>query len=244
MIPPREGLYAPAFVQALFDRMAASYDRVSSLTSFGFSIRWRKAFLGKLPQGANVRVLDLMTGRGELLPLLVQKSAPEAIYALDFSAGMLEGVRKMNKDKFGNQLHIVAGDALAMPFENLFFDALVCGFGLKTLNNAQTELLATEVYRILKPGGSGRFIEVSVPPGRVLRLLYGFHLGRVVPFLGKLLLGNPASYRMLWQYNRLFQNAAQAAEIFRKQGFTVIYKRYFYGCATGFTIEKPLAAQT
>ena len=95
--------------------------------------------------------------------------------------------------------------------------------------------LALETKRILKQGGQFSFIEVSKPENVILQKLYSFYLGRVIPVLGKLLLGNPTEYRMLWQYTVKFKNAKQAAEIFSSVGLKTEFNSYFFGCATGFS---------
>ena len=115
------------------------------------------------------------------------------------------------------------------------FDFVICAFGLKTFNNEQLAILASEIKRILKVGGQFSFIEVSTPNNKILRTLYGFYLGRVIPVLGRLLLGNPTEYKMLWRYTKNFENAKLATEIFKMFGLKTEYKSYFYNCATGFS---------
>lgn len=47
--------------------MSSSYEKVNYITSFGFSIRWKKQFLKVIPKNLNnISVLDLMTGMGEI----------------------------------------------------------------------------------------------------------------------------------------------------------------------------------
>lgn len=43
-----KNIYEPEFVKNLFDKMSSSYENMNYITSFGFSIRWRKQFLSKL----------------------------------------------------------------------------------------------------------------------------------------------------------------------------------------------------
>ena len=86
--------------------------------------------------------------------------------------------------------------------------------------------------------GQFSFIEVSKPENKILKLFYGFYLGQVIPVLGRLLLGNPEEYKMLWKYTNKFNNAKQATEIFSKVGLQTNFSSYFYGCATGFYGEK------
>ena len=59
-------IYEPEFVKKLFNQMSSSYERMNYITSFGFSIRWRKQFLDKLGKSdENLNVIDLLSGLGE-----------------------------------------------------------------------------------------------------------------------------------------------------------------------------------
>ena len=58
-------LYNPKFVEALFDKMSSSYERMNYITSFGFSERWRKQCVNSIEIKRNSTVVDLMTGMGE-----------------------------------------------------------------------------------------------------------------------------------------------------------------------------------
>lgn len=69
-----ENIYHPEFVKALFNKMSSSYERMNFITSFGFSIRWRKQFLRYLhSNGQNIEIIDLLTGMGETWEDFVQK---------------------------------------------------------------------------------------------------------------------------------------------------------------------------
>lgn len=61
---------------------------------------------------------------------------------------------------------------------------------------------------------------------------------QIIPIFGKILLGNPKEYRMLWTYTNSFENSKNAAEIFAKVGLVVEFNSYFYGCASGFYGQK------
>jgi demethylmenaquinone methyltransferase/2-methoxy-6-polyprenyl-1,4-benzoquinol methylase len=69
-------------------------------------------------------------------------------------------------------------------------------------------------------------------------MLYGFYLGKIIPIFGRLLLGNPEEYKMLWKYTDKFENAKNATQIFENTGLKTEFISYFYGCATGFCGKK------
>lgn len=235
----KENIYNPEFVKTLFNKMSTSYERMNYITSFGFSIRWRSQFLRALDSNKNkIELIDLLTGMGETWES-IQKTFPDAtISALDFSQGMLHSAKKKNERHFGNNILLLQQDVLENTIPGNHFDVVTCAFGLKTFDDIQLTKLAIEIKRILKPNGQFSFVEVSKPKNPVLKALYRFYLGKLIPVFGKLMLGDPTEYKMLWQYIDKFENAKNAMEIFRSQGLQVRYNSYFFGCATGFNGKK------
>lgn len=92
---------------------------------------------------------------------------------------------------------------------------------------------------VLRLGGVFSFVEISVPPARLLRLLYLFYLNRIIPWIGRLFLGNPANYRMLGVYTQAFGDCRHFAECLRHHGLEVSQVSYFFGCASGVRGSKP-----
>lgn len=232
--------YNPDFVRELFDRMSSSYERVNYITSFGFSARWRRQMAEMIPQTRQpVQIIDLLTGMGESWSAIMNRFPNAELTALDFSTGMLVAARAKNKRRFKNRVIITQRNALQSDLPSSSFDIITSSFGLKTFAKEQVRRLAEETYRILKPGGRFSFIEISGPPNRLLYSLYAFYLGRVIPLFGRLLLGNPVEYRMLWKYTLAFGSVSEAADVFSEIGFTVEKRSFFFGCSTGFAGMKP-----
>ncbi len=230
----KNNIYNPEYVKKLFDKMSPSYDRMNFITSFRFSIRWRRQFLQKvysLPPEAEI--IDLLTGMGESWEATKHRFPQAHLTVLDFSDGMLSYARQKNRTDFNNKIHILQQDILQNDLPDNTYDLVTCSFGLKTFNKEQLSILAHKTKRIMKNGGQFTFIEISSPGNKLLNMLYGFYLGKVIPILGKLFLGNPEDYRMLWKYTTKFRNARAAAEIFAEAGLKTQYISYFYGCATG-----------
>lgn len=130
-------------------------------------------------------------------------------------------------------------DVLAWSEPNSFADVVVSSFGLKTFDREQQRCLAEVVARMLKTGGSFSFIEVSVPPFVPLQILFMFYLKRIIPIIGRVLLGNPDCYRMLGVYTEAFRNSSYFAQCLRDAGLTTVAVSYFFGCATGVKGSKP-----
>lgn len=228
-------IYNPDYVKVLFNKMSNSYERMNFITSFGFSIRWRRQFLKSFTHtNQKVEIIDLLTGMGETWNAIKTKFPNSNLTVLDFSDGMLKYAKRKNISKFNNDVIILQQDVLNNQLPSNHFDFVTCAFGLKTFSREQLEVLARETKRILKQGGQFSFIEISKPNNKVLTSLYGFYLGNIIPVLGRMLLGNPEEYRMLWQYTAKFESTKFASEIFNKTGLKTYLSSHFYGCATGF----------
>jgi demethylmenaquinone methyltransferase/2-methoxy-6-polyprenyl-1,4-benzoquinol methylase len=157
---------------------------------------------------------------------------------LDFSEGMLQYAQHKNNRHYNNEVIVLQQDILKNDLPSNYFDFVTCAFGLKTFNDEQLQILALETRRILKVGGQFSFVEVSKPQNPILYLFYSFYLQRVIPILGKLFLGSPDEYKMLWRYTEKFENAKNAMVVFANAGLETKFNTYFYGCATGFYGQK------
>lgn len=226
--------YDPQFVENLFDKMSSSYSRMNYITSFGFSERWRKQCVNEIELKDQKVIVDLLTGMGECWKFIDKKADKEAkIIGLDFSDKMLAQA-KNNSTKFPKRnIQLLNENVFKNSIRESSADTVISSFGLKTFNEEQLEKLAIEINRILKSGGNFSLIDVSVPKNKILKLFYLFYLKFIIPILGKLFLGNIATYKMLGKYTTKFRNARNVEQIFKNQNFEVEYVEYFYGCASG-----------
>lgn len=232
-------IYNPDYVKVLFDKMSSSYKRINYSVSFGFLIRWRTQLLNSFHSTNNtVEIIDLMSGLGETWRTIKHKFPNSNLSALDFSDEMIKSARQKGNTKFINKITFLQQDVLQNQLSSNHYDFVTCAFGLKTFNNEQLDILAKEVKRVLKYGGQFSFIEISKPQNKILKTLFGFYLGKVIPIIGKLLFGSHGEYTMLWRYTNNFENAKNATEIFARNGLTTKFVSYFYGCATGFYGQK------
>lgn len=231
-----ENIYKPEYVKELFNKMSSSYERMNFITSFGFSIRWRRQFLNSFESTKEkIEIIDLLTGMGETWNSVKHKFPNSSLSSLDFSQEMLKRAKLKSEKHYNNEIELIENDVLQNNLSTNKYDIVICAFGLKTFDIEQLETLAKQTKRILKPGGKFSFIEVSKPNNRILKFLYKLYIGKIIPIIGKLLLGNPREYKMLWKYTEKFENAKKASEIFNKNGLKSEFKSYFYSCATGFS---------
>lgn len=232
-------IYEPEYVEILFDRMSESYSRMNNITSFGFSEKWRKQCVSEVDIEKGKMVVDLMTGMGECWKFILKKADSKSkLIGLDFSYEMVQRAEKYRAKLKPHTIEILRENVFGNSIKDESADYVVSGFGLKTFNDNQLRKLAFEINRILKPNGKIALIDISVPKNKVLRIFYLFYLKNVIPLLGKLLLGNPETYKMLGIYTQNFKNSEGVFQIFNNPNFEVEYLSYFFGCATGIKGRK------
>jgi SAM-dependent methyltransferase len=122
---------------------------------------------------ATRRVLDLGTGDGRLLALVLTARPDATGVALDFSPTMLEKARA--RFAGDGRVRVVAHD-LDRPVPDLgTFDAVVSSAAIHHLTHERKRELYAEVWRVLGPGGVFANLEhVSSPTPRLHRRFYEF----------------------------------------------------------------------
>lgn len=241
---PMTDIYDSAYVIDLFDEMSGSYEHVNYISSFGFTKRWRRQFVVNAALAPGMIVYDFMCGMGESWGAIVKSIGDGGrVVALDFSEGMLRHARKRQAGMRGTEVALSRQNVLANELADASADAVICGFGIKTLSDPDKDLLAREIKRVLKPGGTFSLIEVSVPGRWFFRPLYMFYLKNVIPIIGRILLGNPRNYRMLGIYAERFGDCSGMRDILADNGLEVAYHDYFFGCATGVSGRKSATGQ-
>jgi len=225
-------------VRALFDEMAQTYGLVHVVSSLGFAYFWRRRCAVEVTRDSKC-VLDVMSGAGEMAPILMRHLPSDAmIRMVDFSSAMckkaVENSRRWNRQK----VSVIHEDALNLSCEDEEFDAVTCSFGLKTLTDREVEKFAAELWRVTKKEAKVSLLEFSIPNSRVLYPFFKLYVKHYVPFLGKLFLGNPDHYRMLWEYTSEFRNCLSVIHHFEQCGFQIEFRSHFFGCATQIVATK------
>lgn len=240
-------IYDPAFVSNLFDRCSSNYRWWSAVSSFGFIYLWRRQCVACLvpPAQPGAVAVDLMAGTGEIWPHLLRRFPDLGpITALDISHQMhLEAVERLHRQYADKITHLEA-DALQTDLPADYADLVVSTFGLKTFDTDQQTVLATQIARILRPGGSFSLIEASDPKGWILRPLYRFYLDHLLPQVEKLFLKGANDFSMLGVYTRNFGSSSNMADALRATGLSVTLRSHFFGCATSVAGHKPIKPTT
>ncbi|GER56029.1 menaquinone biosynthesis methyltransferase ubiE [Striga asiatica] len=140
--------------QALFDRIAPVYDNLNDLLSLGGHRVWKRMAVSWTGAKEGDTVLDVCCGSGDLAFLLSEKVGVKGkVFAIDFSKELLQvaASRQLKRSKACyKNIEWIEGDAVDLPFSDLYFDAATIGYGLRNVVNRKKAL--EEMSRVLKPG--------------------------------------------------------------------------------------------
>lgn len=202
----------PAAVSAMFDDVAASYDKTNDLLSFGQARLWRRAVRKAISPKAPDRILDIAAGTGTSSMALLADGV--SVVAADFSNGMLDEGRKRYP-----KLEFVFADAMKLPFKDAEFDVVTMSFGLRNVENHNVAL--KEFFRVLKPGGRLVICEFS-HVGGVFGPLYRLYLKHILPKLSALFSKSPDAYDYLAESIAAWPNQKALKLDIEKAGFSAV----------------------
>ena len=133
---------------------------------------------------------------------------------MDENKNMLQ----LNKKKFRKNKNIkwFCNNAEKLPFKNNSFDYYTISFGLRNTKNLNKSI--SEAYRVLKRGGRFFCLEFSKIENSNLNFLYKKY-SKIIPFFGKLIVGDNKPYDYLLKSIDEFVNQDQLIEIIKEQGF-------------------------
>jgi demethylmenaquinone methyltransferase / 2-methoxy-6-polyprenyl-1,4-benzoquinol methylase len=195
-------------VRRMFGTIAERYDLTNSVLSGGIHHLWKRKTAARVPRGA--RVLDLCTGTGDLLPLLVRRC--REVVGGDFCEPML----RVARSRFPG-IELVECDALDLPFEDGRFDAITVAFGVRNLEDLGKGL--REMHRVLSADGRLVVLEFGQPKLPVWRSIYSAYSKWVMPLLGGLLTGNRSAYEYLPETAKRFPCGERFREELLRAGF-------------------------
>ncbi|WP_019154303.1 demethylmenaquinone methyltransferase [Robertmurraya massiliosenegalensis] len=218
-------------VHGVFEKISDNYDKMNSVISFQMHKKWREDTMKKMNVKAGTKALDVCCGTADWTIALADKVGPSGeVIGLDFSKNMLKVGEEKVKDLDLQQVQLVHGNAMELPFPDHSFDYVTIGFGLRNVPDYLQVL--KEMNRVLKPGGIGVCLETSQPTMFGYRQLFFFYFRFIMPFFGKLFAKSYNEYAWLHESARDFPGMKELAKMFEHAGFKkVSYKPYSGGAA-------------
>lgn len=205
------------YVHTVFEEIADNYDFMNDITSFRTHKLWRKKTMEKMRIKEGSTALDVCCGTADWTIDLAKHSKTGKIIGLDFSENMLNiGEKKVKTEQLDNQIELIHGNAMDIPYEDNTFDYTTIGFALRNVPDIEKTL--SEMMRVVKPGGKVVSLEISKPKNKIWRKLYFFYFYKIVPILGKVFVNSYEQYSWLPTSLTKFPEQDELAEAFRKVG--------------------------
>ncbi|REK77255.1 demethylmenaquinone methyltransferase [Paenibacillus paeoniae] len=215
-------------VHGLFETIAPKYDLMNDIISFRRHKAWRKYTMERMNVQHGQSALDICCGTCDWTIDLAKASGTGRIVGLDFSQNMLDvGEKKVKKLGLNDQIELVQGNAMSLPFEDNSFDYVTVGFGLRNVPDYLQVL--KEMKRVVKPGGQVVCLELSKPTWQPFKSIYYFYFERIMPWFGKLVAGRFKEYQWLPDSLKLFPDSKQLTELYRQADMKEVDVRLFFG---------------
>lgn len=207
-----------ARVRAVFESVAGNYDLMNDLMSAGTHRLWKRFTLSQTGLRPGQRALDVAGGTGDLSAGMAKQVGNDGLVVLtDINAAMLaEGRNALTDRGLVANVRYSLANAERLPFPDSSFDCVTIGFGLRNVTDKMSALRSMQ--RVLKPGGQLLILEFSHPVAPGLKPLYDAYSFSVLPWLGKVVARDEASYRYLAESIRKFPKQETLLEMMREAG--------------------------
>lgn len=218
-------------VRIMFDGIAHRYDLLNHVLSSGFDIFWRRKAIKLLRKASPQTILDVATGTADFA-IEAAKRLDAKIIGIDLSEQMLQkGTQKVRRQRLEGRITLEQGQAEALRFENDTFDAVTVAFGVRNFANIERGL--TEMFRVLRPGGTALVLEFSKPRTFPFKQLYRFYFHNILPSIGGYVSSRKEPYQYLPDSVEGFPDGNNFLALLQNAGFTQTRQRVLtFGIAT------------
>lgn len=190
-------------VADVFHSVAAKYDVMNDLMSFGVHRLWKRFTIDMTGVRPGNKVLDLAGGTGDLTKKFSKIVGPQGKVVLaDINSSMLEvGRERLTNQGYVGNVEYVQANAECLPFEDNTFDVITIAFGLRNVTDKDAALRS--MTRVLKPGGRLLVLEFSKPTNPLMSKAYDLYSFTALPFMGKVVTNDSESYKYLAESIRM-----------------------------------------
>jgi demethylmenaquinone methyltransferase/2-methoxy-6-polyprenyl-1,4-benzoquinol methylase len=218
-------------VHRTFEKISDKYDLMNSIISFQRHIAWRKKTMQLINVQKGDHALDLCCGTADWTIALANEVGKNGkVYGLDFSKNMLSvGQQKIEELKL-EQVELIHGNAMSLPFPDNSFDFVTIGFGLRNVPDYMQVL--KEMHRVLKPGGKAVCLETSQPELPGIKQVYNLYFQHIMPMFGKIFAKSYEEYSWLQESAKDFPGMSELVKMFKNAGFSSVdVKPHTFGVA-------------
>jgi demethylmenaquinone methyltransferase/2-methoxy-6-polyprenyl-1,4-benzoquinol methylase len=202
-------------VAEVFHSVAQRYDVMNDFMSAGLHRVWKAFTIGRAAIRPGMKVLDIAGGTGDLAKAFAKRAGPTGeVWLTDINDSMLRVGRDRLTDA-GLLVPTAVCDAERLPFPSGYFDRVSVAFGLRNMTHKDRAL--AEMARVLKPGGKLLVLEFS-RVAKPLAPAYDWYSFNVLPWLGKKIAKDEASYRYLAESIRMHPDQETLADMLRTAG--------------------------
>ncbi|AUU22880.1 bifunctional demethylmenaquinone methyltransferase/2-methoxy-6-polyprenyl-1,4-benzoquinol methylase UbiE [Aeromonas caviae] len=217
-------------VAGVFHSVAAKYDLMNDLMSFGIHRLWKRFTIDCSGVRKGQKVLDLAGGTGDLTAKFSRIVGETGQVVL---ADINDSMLKVGRDKLRNlgvvnNVSYVQANAEALPFPDNHFDVITIGFGLRNVTDKDKALAS--MFRVLKPGGRLLVLEFSKPVSEVIAKLYDLYSFKLLPKMGEIVANDSESYKYLAESIRMHPDQQTLAGMMENVGFEQVE---FYNLTQG-----------
>ena len=190
-------------VAEVFHSVAAKYDIMNDLMSFGVHRLWKRFAIDCSGVRPGQKVLDLAGGTGDLTAKFSRIVGEKGQVVL---ADINDSMLKVGRDKLRDlgvvsNVEYVQANAQALPFPENTFDLVTIAFGLRNVTDKDEALRS--IFRVLKPGGRLLILEFSKPSNDLLSKAYDMYSFNLLPTMGKVVANDSESYKYLAESIRM-----------------------------------------
>ena len=206
-------------VKEIFSTISKKYERFNAVSSFGAYKLWLADVVKKAPITPESDVLDIAGGTGDVAFAIARGKHPKHIQCTDLVNDMLDVARAHYAEGAadGVPVDFEVVDAQSIPYADNSYDVITVAYGLR--NMPQREKALSEMYRVLKPGGTLVCLEFSQPANPAWHAMYDFYLTHMIPFWGGLITGDRDGFVYLQSSIKAFPDQRAFAKMFEDAGF-------------------------
>ena len=217
----------------VFADVAPYYDRANYIASLGLWGWFLRKFMDTVDIRPGERVLDVCAGTNAIGIALLEREPTLEVHAIDRSAAMQEVGRRAAESR-GLRIQSVIDDVHTLPYPDSSFDAATLQFASRHL---RIRRVASEIRRVLKPGGRFYHCDMLRPGNRVVENLYYAYLRFCLWFTGFLFRSGPAALNCkeyFIQALQMFYSAQELSDLLEDAGFHNVTSKTVFAGMLGF----------